>query len=46
MPNEDSSPGLSMDLFNLGEAGYHLQVPDYGSADLAEITVKYGHAMS
>ena len=46
MADDDSSPVLMMDLFDLVEAGYHLLVSDYGSADLAEITVKYGHAMS
>ena len=44
--DDDSSPVLLMDLFNLVEAGYNLLVSDYGSADLAEITVKYGLGIS
>ena len=46
MADDDSSPVLMMDLFNLVEAGYNLLVSDHGSADLAEITVKYGLGIS
>ena len=46
MADDNRSPISTMDLFDLGEAGYHLLVPDLGSADLVEITLKYGLGMS